>query len=72
MAERCAVGINKSGRWMERCEENALPDRMFCDRHFKEAMARVAMVSPVVTGSRWSGVVRASQLGRHGPMRSAT
>ena len=32
-----------------RCPELAVPDRLYCERHLREALARVAMVSPVDT-----------------------
>jgi hypothetical protein len=48
----------------DRCPEPAIENRMYCQRHFDEAMARVAMVSPpVIEGKPWPGVTKGSHLG---------
>jgi hypothetical protein len=69
MPEQCWQGGPLTGwhRRMQRCPERALPNRIFCQTHFEEAMARVAMVSPVVeqTGLRWSGVPHGSSVGSY-------
>lgn len=62
---RCGYGVSDTGKSDQRCTETTLENRMYCPRHHQEAMARVAMVSPVdgTATRRWSGVTSGSQIG---------
>jgi hypothetical protein len=63
MAEKCSKGHYENGKWIWRCPEPAVPDRIYCEDHLAEALARVAQVNGSAQRP-WPGITRGSYLGR--------
>ena len=50
--DKCQAGVDFHGNHkghVVKCNESCVQDRMYCDLHYREALTRVALVSPVDT-----------------------